>query len=233
MIYFYGYDFASEVSTTHMNNNVLGIVQHPSIAYAAAFLGSIVAIRNPTPAIVLGVLIVGAFVAATRERLYSRRPSLYYATLFFIVTGLAVSGLRSKFGLVQALDSRYRINSTVLVILLYMYLADKFRGVRVRPIILKASVCALGGLLLVFNLASNYVGERFLFARRDALEGEMLRWQRNEPPPLILVSLPGLTAENGRFTNHLESGLYDPIEPFLSKALREGIYTLPEVDKEN
>jgi hypothetical protein len=234
LVYFHKYDFAVEASNVRMNNNVLGIVQHLSPVYAAAFLGSVAAIRNPLPAILLTVVLVGVFIFATRDRLFSRRPALYYSCMFFLITGVAVSGLRSGFGLVQALDSRYRINSTVLVILLYLYLADRFYGVRVQRVVLKASVCIVVVLLLGFNLASNYVGGKFLLARRNAIEAEMVRWEQHDSHYQSSPSfLTNYTVENERFKSHLSDGLYAPIEPFLSDSIHEGIYALPNLRKEN
>jgi hypothetical protein len=230
VIYFHKYNFAVEAVNTKMGNNVVGILQHLSPVYAAAFLGSVAAIRNPFPAILLGIVLAGLFIFATGDRLFSRRPALYYSAMFFFITGVAVSGLRSGFGLSQALDSRYRINSTVLVILLYLYLADRLYAVRVKPFILKASACVVGALLVAFNLASNYAGGKFLLARRNALEVEMVRWERHDPRNSIGPSfLSHYSVENQRFKSHLSDGLYDPIEPFLSDSIHQGIYKLPDL----
>lgn len=220
LVYFYGYNFAAESASTHMDNIVLGILGRFSPIYATAFLGSIAAIRNPLPAIVLGITLVGIFAFATRDRLFARQPALYYSALFILVTGLAVSGLRSSYGLASALGSRYRINSTLLFILLYLYLADKFYGIHVRPIALKISAVALGVLLVGFTLESDRAGEKLLLAKRRAVEVEMLRWQQHDSRRPIDPAFPGdFTAVNE------VNGLFDPIEPFFSDSIREGIYT--------
>lgn len=234
LIYFHKYDFTVEASNTHMSNNVSGILQHLSPVYAAAFLGSIATIRTPWPAILLGFLLTATFFFVSFNRLFSRRPALYYSMMFFFVTGLAVSGLRSGFGITQALDSRYRINSTVLLILLYLYLADRFYGVLTRRWILKSIACTAALLLMGFNIASNYTGAKFLEARRNALEAEMTRWEQHGPRHQSGTLFPSAnTAENERFKLHWDSGLYDPIEPFLTDAIREGIFTLPLLPTES
>jgi hypothetical protein len=228
LVYFHGYNFKAETPITHMDNNVLGLLQHLSLPYAAAFLGSIAAMRNPLPAILFGIVLVGVFILATSDRLFARRPALYYSMLFFIVTGLAVSGLRSSLGIASAITSRYRINSTVLLILLYLYLADKFYGIHLRPLILKACAFVVGVLLIGFTAESDRVGEKLLLARRRALEVEMMRWQRHEPRHALAASFPGdFTAENEK------NGLYDPIEPFFSESIREGIYQIPALPAEH
>jgi hypothetical protein len=234
LLYFHKYNFAAEATNTHVHNNVLGIVQHFSPLYAAAFLGSVGAVRNPAPAILLAAALAGLFIYATRDRLFARQPALYYSAMFIVITGLGVSGLRSSFGISQALDSRYRINSTVLMILLYLYLADKFYEVRVPKLMWRTGVALTGMLLAGFNLASNYAGGKFLAARRDALEAEMVRWQRHDPRSTFApASLNDYSVENKRFQAHLNDGLYYPIEPFLSNAVREGIYALPELPRQD
>jgi hypothetical protein len=234
LLYFHKYNFAAEATNTHVNNNVLGLLQHFSPLYAAAFLGSVGTVRNPGPAILFAVVLAGIFLYATRDRLFSRRPSLYYSAMFIVITGLAVSGLRSSFGISQALDSRYRINSTVLMILLYLYVADKLYEIRLPRLMLRTGATVVGMMLMGFNLASNYAGGKFLVARRDALEAEMVRWQRHDQRSAFSPSfLNNYSVENKRFQSHLNDGLYDPIEPFLSNAVREGIYTVPELAEQS
>jgi hypothetical protein len=194
----------------------------------AAFLGSIAAVANPLPAILFGSVLTGVFVLATYDRLFRRRPALYYSALFFFVTGLAVSGIRSTFGLAEALGSRYRIISTVLVILLYLYLADKFYGIRVRPLVLKAGVCVLGVLLLGFNIESDRGGRKQILTVQRKVEMAFLRWERHEPRPPVSVASPG------DFTAAAEAnGYFDPSEPIISDSIREGIYKLPKLPTGN
>ena len=228
LIYYHGYDFTISGSQAPVNNNVVSLFKHISLSYGAAFLGSIAARTTPLPAILLCTALVGVFIFATRDQLFARRPALYYSSLFFFVTGLAVSGLRSSLGLKTALASRYRINSAVLLILLYLYLADKFYGIRVRPLILRASAFVAGVLLLVFTSESDRVGGKFIYTERHKLDVAMLRYERHEPRPTISASSPNdLTANNEK------RGYYEPKEPILSESIREGIYKLPELPTGN
>ena len=228
LVYFHGYDFSVEMSHTHMNNNVLSVLSHLSPAYGAAFLGSIAAVANPLPAILFGALLTGVFIFATYDRLYVRNPALFYSALFFFVTSAAVSGLRSSLGLTTALGSRYRINSTVLVILLYLYLADKFCGINVRPLILKAGAAALALLLVTFNVASNLAGLKLILTMQQKVEVAMLQWVRHEPDPPVPPSSPH------DFTINCEKkGYFKPSEPIFSESIREGIYVLPELPIRN
>jgi hypothetical protein len=220
-IYFIGYNVRA--SSSDARHSVLSSVRHISLGYGAAFLGSIATKANPIPAIALSVLLLVIFIFATRSRLYEKNPALYYASSFFFVTGLAVSGIRSDRGLITALGSRYRINSAVVVVLLYFYLADKFREVRVRRPILITGICAAGILLAGFTYESDKGGENLLLLRRQKVRSAMLRWERHEPrPPVVAAGPDDFTVENDK------KGLYEPNVPILVDAIQAGIYQLPD-----
>ncbi len=220
LTYFHGYNFGA--SQSHADKSLLSSFKHLSPAYGAAFLGSIAAKANPLPAVAFGVVLVAVFVVATWQRLFRRNAALYYSALFFFVTAFAVSGLRSDLGLVSALGSRYRINSTVLVILIYFYLVQQYRPERWRPTVQSPAAILLGLALIGFDLLSDQGGQKVLLTRRQKLEAAMLRWERHEPREEATSSAPGdYTAENEK------KGFYEPVEPFLSESIEAGIYRLP------
>jgi hypothetical protein len=221
IVYFAGYSVRASSSDAH--HNVINSVRHISLGYGAAFLGSIATKANPAPAIALSVILVVLFLFATHDRLFVRNPALYYSSLFFFVTGLAVSGIRSDRGLVTALGSRYRINSTVLVILLYFYLADKFRDVRLKRPVGIVCVSLAGIILLGFTCESDKGGEALLLLRRQKVRDAISRWQRHESqPPVVPRGPDDFTVENDK------KGMYEPNVPILVEAIRGGIYQLPE-----
>jgi len=231
LIYFLNYNFRTVVTiNTHTNNDVVSILQNLQLTFTLAFLGNIAAILNPWPAVIFGTLLAGIFAFATWDRLFLRHPSLYYSALFFFVTAIAVSGHRSYFGLSWALNSIYRLYSTVLLSLLYLYLADKAYGLRVRPVVLKACACAFAALLVGFTFESDRGGQKVLLLKQQRVEVAMLSWERHEPaPPLIAQSPDDLTV--GRESDR--SFWPGAREPILSESIREGIYTLPEIPKGN
>lgn len=224
IVYFHGYNFAVEAVHTHSSNNVLSLLQHLSPVYAAAFLGNIATVRNPVPAILFGIVLAGLFVFATYDRLFERRPALYYSALYFFVIAIAVSGLRSSLGLATAANSAYRIYSTVLVIVLYLYWADKLYDSKTRPSLRRVGLCMIGVLLIGFNFASDLGGEKVLLEKKHEIEAAMLRWERHEPSPHIQAISPG-----DLLAKQKEADSYAPREPFLSDSLREGIFILPRV----
>ena len=223
-LYFDGYNF--NASQTHADHSLLSSFKNLSPAYGASFLGSIATATNPVPAILLGVLLFVAFIFATRDRLFESNPALYYSALFFFVTALAVSGLRSDGGLITALGSRYRINSTMIVILMYLYLMDKYhdRIVNWQQPMATTALCVIGAILIGFNLASDRAGNRYLVMRRAKLEAAILRWERHEPPQVTNVE-----ADDDYTARSEMKGYYQPRVAVLSESIREGIYSLPNL----
>jgi hypothetical protein len=106
-------------------------------------------------------------------------------------------------------------------------LAERLSEINIKPQLLKAGLSIAGVLLANFTFVSDRAGERLLMVKRQALEIEMLRWERHEPRHLVGSAFPGdLTAVNE------ENGLFDPIEPFISNSISEGIYILPKLQQE-
>lgn len=220
-IYFYHYDFHARQGPA--SHSVLSSVSHISLPYAGAFLGSIATVTRPLPAILFSLVLLGIFLMATRDRLYRRNPALYYAALFFFVTAIALSGLRSDLGLAEALGSRYRLNSTVLVILLYFYLADKALHLRIARNPRIAATAVAGVLIVLFTAESDHGGQKLLLMRRERLREAMLHWERHEPPPPVVALGPD------DFTlQHLEEGMYEPDPGILQQALSAHLYQLQE-----
>jgi|GEM_PF-2229321 hypothetical protein len=113
-----------------------------------------------------------------------------------------------------------------LVILLYLYLVDKFYGVNIRPPMLRIGACVFGGLLLGFTFASDWGGEKVLLLKRHRAEVSMSLWERHKPQPFVTTLDPDdLTV--GRETR--DSFWPDAYGPVLSESIREGIYKLPEL----
>jgi hypothetical protein len=224
LIYFsHGYNFHKTEGGTR---GLLSGFAHFSPTFAAAFLGSTGTTSRPVPAIALGILLLVVFVIATKDRLFASNPALYYSMLFFIVTAMAVSGLRSDYGagVPTALGSRYRIFSVTMVILTYFYLAGKYRDIQWNRAFARAIPVALWITLLGFTIASDWAGEKQLLMKRQRLEFALMRWYRHEPP------LPMTSEGADDYTARMASlGFFEPIEPTLSSSIHEGIYRLPQL----
>jgi hypothetical protein len=227
-LYFHGYNF--HASQTHADHDLLSSSKHLSPTYAAAFLGSIATVTNPVPAVLLGILLLTTFFIATKDRVFESNPALYYSALFFFVTAVAVSGLRSDGGLTTALGSRYRINSTIIVILMYMFVIEKYQEflLRLRRPMAMAIICFVGLVLVGFNLTSNRAGYRFLLTRRQKLDTAMLRWGRHEPRQEV-----GAATDDDYTMTSEKKGYYEPREQILKDSIAAGIYHLPTLPEEH
>jgi hypothetical protein len=191
-------------------------------------LGSIATVRNVIPAVVLGFAFVVLFGFATRDKLFNRNAPVYYAMLFFLVTAIMVSGIRSQFGLFSSLGSRYRINSALMVILAYFYLLDKLPKLE-RPGA-TIGLCIGVPALAAFTFISDAGGYKLLLIRRAKLEAAMYRWEYHLPrPPLEHTNLSDMM----NMTANDAKGYYEPVEPALSNAINAGIYRLPQAEIEH
>ena len=221
--YFYGYDYNSRQSSNH---GIFNSLTHISPIWASSFLGSIATIRNVVPAVALGVALVILFFWATRDRLFDRNPAVYYAMLFFLLTAIMVSGIRSDLGLVNSLQSHYRITSTMMIVLAYIYISEKLS---VRMPTSTVGFYLLMTALLAFTLLSDRAGYKLLLLRRTKLEESMYRWEQHLPrPTLENVNLNDEIEMN--MAAHESKGVYDPIEPTLSDSISAGIYRLPQAE---
>ena len=193
-----------------------------SLPYGAAFLGSIAAKSNPGPAVLFSCILFALFLWATKSRLDKQNPGMYYVTLFFFIQGLAVSCLRAPRGLASALGSRYRINSAVLTILLYFFLAEKLRDIKVGYWFKVSGMVLMGLVLVVFNLASDKAGNNLLIERRDRVQAGIRAWETDPAQFFMDAQIASQLSEEDR-----RREMYNPIEPTLSKAVQEGIYRIP------
>jgi hypothetical protein len=221
-VYFFKYNFAS--SRTHSDHSVLSSIKHFSLPYASAFLGAAAAERRPLPAVVLGIALMMVFVLATRAKIYIRNPALYYSALFLIVAAVAVSGLRSDGGLATSLASRYRINSALMLIFMYLYLAEKLEQVSFNRAGPKVLLSLCGIMLVAFTFISDRVGYKSLLTRRAKLDEAMVRWEGNG---LGLNELPHPASSMPQLGKD-ESYYFEPEEPILTEAIKAGIYPKPQ-----
>jgi len=89
------------------------------IKHFLLMLGSGFALENPMIGIIVGITIVLLTSWLGYTQYFQRNPSLFYFLLFMLVSVLVASLTRAGFGVLeQALSSRYRLYSVLIVILL-------------------------------------------------------------------------------------------------------------------
>lgn len=208
------------------NGGFASMIFSASPVFALAFLGAVGAAANPLPATILGCLFVASLLYATWRKAYRTAPHLYYLMLFLVMTAIAVSALRAEQaeGLVRAIGSRYRIYSTLLLIANCIYFAGLFKEkalyLRRKTLVCVCALLALGA----FDAVSDWEGNKLLETRRMKTEAAILRWERHEPRPAVIVERPGdYTVANEKL------GQYEPHLPFLTDYIDDGIYRLPSL----
>jgi hypothetical protein len=172
--------FAASLGAYLYDYQRVGIVSKGTLPakllYAVMFCGS--AIENmhhrPVPyvSVVIGLAVLAGFAHAAYTRYDRRNPFAFYATVWTLLTSLVVANARVGFGLNQSLSSRYKIYCDVLLILLYVYLLDRFRAAdrpRQRSVLLGVSIAV--GLLV--NVGGTLAGAHMLGLRKQRADAAM------------------------------------------------------------
>lgn len=223
-VYFYRYD--TSMSQAEPGHSVLHSLAKLSPAYALSFLGS--ALANSSSyrlSICVGTVLCGIFTLMIKVRYHRANPAVFYSTLFILTTALAVSGMRSDFGILQSLASRYRMYSDILLVLSYIFLTETYwarlrRSQWPSRLMLPAFVLAS----CMFCAASDRAGFHFLKARRDIVSYEMALYlgdQGARTPDAIASGADPVAARQ------LKDGIYKPNGPYLVESMRLGVYRPP------
>ena len=119
-----------------------------------------------------------------------RNPAVFYSIAFLLITAAGVAILRSKLGALEALDSHYRIYSSTLLTLSFIFVAQTV-WTSERP--QKTKHCSLISFALIisipFCLVSDRNGYRLLKTHRQEFTRGMLIWERPDliPPDTVPV----------------------------------------------
>lgn len=193
-----------------------------ALSYFFAFLGSPIASTHViAPSIAFGVCLTGLFLIAAVRRYDRANPAVFYSIAFLLITAGGVALLRSKLGIAEALDSHYRIYSSTLLALCFIFIAQTV-WVADRPQKTKAALLSSIFIISVlFNVASDLVGYRLLKTRRHELVRGMLIWER----PDILPSDDEPVRESVRAERLTH--MFDPFGGIVRESIRLGVYVPP------
>lgn len=222
-VYFYHYNFSN--SQANPDHSTISSLHRVSITYALSFMGSSISrYQSYVPAVVLGICLCAVFVFAIANQFYLKSPAIFYSIVFILVTALAVSGIRSSFGMTQSLASRYRIYSNLLVILSYFYLAGWLpKYIRSRTIRL-ITIGMIAIMVVTFNVASNHAGYTLLRMRKTELIEGMRRWEHDAPP---VFSAGEANSDNPVISRQRADGIFVPNGPILEMSTALHIYDPP------
>jgi hypothetical protein len=108
--------------------SILDSILHPGrlLVYFFSLTGSVVSFGNHTVSFIIGLAFLLYFLELTRRKYYLKNVPVYlFMTYIFMVTAMAAI-TRSPMGIEQAFSARYTIISTILLILVYISIAELF-----------------------------------------------------------------------------------------------------------
>jgi hypothetical protein len=221
-LYLYKYNFFQ--SQSHSDRGIASSLHHISPLYALSFMGaSIARYQSYVPAAILGACLCVAFIFSIADKSYVSSPALFYSICFIMVTSLAVSGLRSDFGIAQSLVSRYRIYSNLLLVFTYLYVAGKWEA-RLHGSSARFAAAIVVVAVIGFNASSTYAGYKLLRIRTDLTREGMRRWERGEQS---VTTAPESTGEDPVIKRQRLNGNYEPEDQLLRQSMSLHIYSPP------
>ena len=197
-IYFYKYSFG-----TGRGLSLDFYIKHFDFRYALSFLGSAASGSSYQMAIVLGAFFIIIFCFMIYTGFYKKNPPAFYVMSFLLITALIVSMIRSQYGLAEAMSSRYRIYSDVLIVITYLYLLSSTRMSRKFVLFL---TCLMAVPFCFYNDFANYPK---LVQRFNQLQSGVGTW---------MMTGHGLTYPSRKRANML-----------IHKSMLLGVYSLPEI----
>lgn len=220
-VYFYKYNFHSSQSVP--GATVGQAFLHFNLLYAISFLGTSGAgFTSYVPSVALGLILLSLFIYICFTGYSRQNPAVFYSMVFVVASGFGVAGLRGAFGVTQSLASRYRIYSNLLLALTFIYLVEiLLPRLRLKASAEKLVLSAATILCLLFCLASDWAGVRFIEGRKQALIAEMAHWEHPNEDAHIKANNPALEKQ-------LRLGIYKPIAPILLEAIRLQVYRPPQ-----
>lgn len=142
------------------------------VQYIGTLLGSYMIVK--TFAFWVGLLEIFIFLLLTYKRYDRQNPIVYYFIVFILLSVFIIALGRSGFGVEQALASRYKILSIMLLALIYLAIAELYP----EQFSNKLVICCLIFLAMVFNIGSTIISIQNLSSRKDMLVEGMKIWKK-------------------------------------------------------
>lgn len=220
----YAYRDAPRSAPSAPYSAVVSNIYHFNPAYVLAFIGSAASLPFRAGSFVLGTLLCLFFGYLARRGYMRRNPLVSWSVLFLLFTAVGVAGLRSVFGVEQAVASRYTIYSALLLIFVWFAIVEEF--LQDRPASLFKNDVLLGAVLLVipFSLGMDLEGWTQIQRRQSALVQAMAAYEHSTPTGTPSgPSPPLLNMPSDPFTEALNR----KARPILAESMRLGIYRPP------
>jgi len=151
-----------------------------------------------------GLVLSGVFIYLLAKGHYRKNPALMLILFFLFVTAFLTSLARSGFGVEQALSSRYKTGTALILALSAIALMEQ-AGERARRFIVPAFLVAA----VLFNAASYYAYHGVIRNLNAELRAGMDLWKAGMGKGLVYND-------------------YNAADRLLRESLKRGIYVLPE-----
>lgn len=166
----YAYHYQIALKQPELSHSLSNMLLKP--VYVIAFLGA--ALPRPAAAIALGFVLCLCFAVLARRGYLRHNPMVACTLAFILLTAIGVAGIRSNLGILSSISSRYRMYSSLLIILVWFAMADRLQHVEgslLRQRLFRASVAAA----ILLSLAMDGWGLHYLNRRNNALIAG-IRW---------------------------------------------------------
>jgi hypothetical protein len=216
----YAFHYNTMSSQSPLHHSILATILHMRPLYIFAFLGS-AAYMFKVLSFPLGLALVLYLAYVVRRGYWRTNPAVAYSALFVLLTAIGVAGIRSEFGLMQALGSRYRIYCDLLMVLAWTSFAEVFIQPRGDQLRRNKPFVAVLAVSTFFCLIMDRSGSRFLRDRDVGMVRGMVLYEHPDPSEPAGPVLPPAAASPGfEDWNTLNRATLD-------QSIRLGIYQPP------
>ena len=193
-------------------------------AYIVAFIGSAGSLPFRVGCFPLGFLLCGFFVSMTFRGYIRKNPLVSYCVLFLLLTAVGVAGLRSEFGVMQSLQSRYTIYSALFLIFAWFAIVEEFLQSKSGPLLNNGIFLSSIAMVVLFSLVMDEVGLLMIEGRSRSTVQAMAEFEHSSALGHAVGPMPPSSSPEGRAErNALNLGARD----ILIESIKLGIYQPP------
>ena len=214
----YAYHFNILSSQTEAHRCIFTTLRHFSVIYTLAMLGNE---GTRYGCVVLGLLLCIFNLYLLRSGYFKRSQAVGYCVLFVFLTAVGVGGIRSEFGLAQAITSRYHMYSCLLLSFAWFAIAEFLTSAR-RPTLNYRLVATVVVLALLFALVRDVGGYRLLSLRERYAFTGLAVYQQSQRDGSTLGPVFWLPEQGEVF-----AGMNPGARAGLTEAKQLGTYALP------
>jgi hypothetical protein len=221
----YAYRYNVMSSQTQQHHSIFSTFHPLAPAYVIAFIGSAAGFPFKPASLFLGSLLCIFFIWMAWRGYIRRNPLVSYCVLFLLLTSIGVAGLRSDFGLAQALSSRYTIYSDLFLIFAWFAIVEEFLQHKRIPFLSNNLFLAAVALSVLYGLSLDMFGMIQISSRTRNLVQAMAAYQHPTSPDSIIGPSPKLL---DRTPDPLTDDVNQRARPILAQSIKLGIYRPPD-----